>query len=43
MEILEEVHLGHFTFTKFLMWKDLHENESELVRIASCSTLRTTI
>jgi preprotein translocase subunit Sec61beta len=30
-EILEEAHLGHFTFTKFLMWKDLHENESELV------------
>lgn len=30
-EILEEAHLGHFTFTKFLMWKDLDENETELV------------
>ncbi len=36
-EIREEAHLGCFTFTKFLMWKDLEENaehllESDVVR-----------
>jgi very-short-patch-repair endonuclease len=36
-EVIEEVHLGLFAFTKFLMWKDLEENagallENELVR-----------
>ncbi|MES2643696.1 MAG: DUF3320 domain-containing protein [Myxococcota bacterium] len=36
-EVLDEVHVGLFTFTKFLMWKDLDENaetllQSEVVR-----------
>ena len=31
-EILEETHLGHFTFTKFLMWKDLEDNAEALMR-----------
>lgn len=31
-EILEETHLGHFTFTKFLMWKDLEDNAESLMR-----------
>jgi hypothetical protein len=36
-EVLEEAHLGLFSFTKFLMWKDLDENadrflESPVVR-----------
>ena len=36
-EVLEEAHLGLFTFTKFLMWRDLEDNadvllENELVR-----------
>lgn len=33
-EIVEEVHLGHFTFTKFLMWKDLEDNAEALMRSA---------
>jgi len=30
-EILEETHLGHFTFAKFLMWKDLEDNADVLM------------
>lgn len=30
-EVLEEVHLGHFTFAKFLMWKDLEDNSHLLL------------
>lgn len=30
-EVLEEAHVGLFTFTKFLMWKDLEDNESVLL------------
>jgi very-short-patch-repair endonuclease len=29
-EVLEEAHLGLFSFTKFLMWKDLADNEAAL-------------
>ncbi len=28
--VLEEVWLGHFSFKKFLMWRDLHENQDSL-------------
>lgn len=31
-EVLEEVHLGHFTFAKFLMWKDLEDNAEILLK-----------
>lgn len=30
-EVLDEVHLGHFKFTKFLMWKDLNDNAATLL------------
>ena len=30
-EVLEEAHLGHFKFSKFLMWKDLNDNEDQLL------------
>ncbi|MHB8876007.1 MAG: DUF3320 domain-containing protein [Myxococcaceae bacterium] len=30
-EVLEEAHIGLFTFTKFLMWKDLADNEPTLL------------
>ncbi|ATB34938.1 DNA helicase related protein [Cystobacter fuscus] len=30
-EVLDEAHVGLFTFTKFLMWKDLEDNESVLL------------
>ena len=30
-EVLEEAHAGLFTFTKFLMWKDLADNEEVLL------------
>lgn len=31
-EVLDEAHLGHFTFTKFLMWRDLEENAQILLQ-----------
>ncbi|WP_026939012.1 DUF3320 domain-containing protein [Holophaga foetida] len=31
-EVLEQVHLGHFTFAKFLMWKDLEDNAEILLK-----------
>ncbi len=31
-EVLDEVHLGLFTFTKFLMWKDLDSNADALLQ-----------
>jgi hypothetical protein len=31
-EVLSEVHLGLFTFSKFLMWKDLNDNAESLLR-----------
>lgn len=31
-EVLDEVHLGLFTFTKFLMWRDLDGNADTLLR-----------
>ena len=31
-EVLEEVHLGLFQFTKFLMWRDLEENQEVLLQ-----------
>lgn len=31
-EVLDEVHLGLFTFTKFLMWKDLETNADALLQ-----------
>ncbi len=31
-EILEDAHLGHFTFAKFLMWKDLEDNAEVLLK-----------
>ncbi len=31
-EVLEDVHVGHFTFAKFLMWKDLEDNSEVLLR-----------
>ncbi|RKH99628.1 DUF3320 domain-containing protein [Corallococcus sp. AB038B] len=43
-EVLEEAHVGLFTFTKFLMWKDLEDNEEVLLsnplvrHIAAAST-----
>jgi very-short-patch-repair endonuclease len=30
-EVLEDAHIGLFTFTKFLMWKDLEDNEPVLL------------
>ncbi|MET0402843.1 MAG: DUF4011 domain-containing protein, partial [Cystobacter sp.] len=30
-EVLDEAHVGLFAFTKFLMWKDLEDNESVLL------------
>jgi very-short-patch-repair endonuclease len=30
-EVLDEAHVGHFTFTRFLMWKDLEDNEGVLL------------
>jgi very-short-patch-repair endonuclease len=33
-EVLEEIHLGHFTFAKFLMWKDLEDNAEMLLKSA---------
>ncbi|MCI0573394.1 MAG: AAA family ATPase, partial [Myxococcaceae bacterium] len=30
-EVLEQAHLGLFAFTKFLMWKDLEDNEDVLL------------
>lgn len=30
-EVLEEAHLGRFSFTKFLMWKDLRDNAAVLL------------
>ncbi|MDY7225594.1 DUF3320 domain-containing protein [Hyalangium rubrum] len=30
-EVLDQAHLGHFTFSRFLMWKDLEDNESVLL------------
>jgi len=30
-EVLEEAHLGLFSFTKFLMWKDLDENADQFL------------
>lgn len=30
-EVLEDVNLGHFTFAKFLMWKDLEDNSDVLL------------
>lgn len=30
-EVLDEAHVGLFTFTKFLMWKDLEDNEGVLL------------
>ncbi|MDC8449151.1 MAG: DUF4011 domain-containing protein [Nitrospira sp.] len=29
-EVTEEVYLGIFSFTKYLMWKDLHDREAQL-------------
>lgn len=43
-EVIEDAHIGLFSFTKFLMWKDLHDNaeilmQNEVVKhIASPST-----
>lgn len=31
-KVLDAAHLGHFTFTKFLMWKDLNDNADVLLR-----------
>lgn len=31
-EVLEEAHLGLFSFTKFLMWKDLDENADQFLQ-----------
>lgn len=31
-EILEQGHLGHFTFAKFLLWKDLEDNAGILLK-----------
>ncbi|MDP2310998.1 MAG: DUF4011 domain-containing protein, partial [Pseudomonadota bacterium] len=33
-EVLDEVHVGLFTFTKFLMWKDLDENADAMLQSA---------
>lgn len=30
-EVLEDAHVGLFTFTKFVMWKDMEDNESILL------------
>lgn len=30
-EVREDAHLGLFSFTKFLMWRDLHDNASRLL------------
>jgi very-short-patch-repair endonuclease len=30
-EVLDQVHVGHFKFTKFLMWKDLNDNAATLL------------
>ena len=29
-EVLEQVHLGIFSFTKYLMWKDLQDRTGQL-------------
>lgn len=31
-EVLDEAHLGLFSFTKFLMWKDLQDNAAQLLK-----------